>query len=583
MRKVYLGSAVALLAGALALEPMSADDRPVAPPVDREVPDDSYAPPAFTRTGPPFSWRPLSGGFAGVQVNVDDLGNNIIGDAGNEPSIAVDPTAPNRIAVGWRQFDTISSNFRQAGHSHSRDGGRTWAGKGILEPGLFRSDPVLGAAPDGTFYYLSLRVTEQNVFFCDMFVSADAGATWPDKHFAFGGDKSWFAIDRTGGLGAGNIYQAWNIAGNEYFPNQFSRSINGGVTWLDPVEYDPTGDPPARPVFGILDVGPHGAVYVAGSMNSANTNVFWVVRSTNAQNPLEIPSFDQITPIDLGGNLRIGTGPNPAGLLGQVEIAVDRSLGPSRGDIYVLCSVDPPGADPMDVKLIRSVDDGATFSSPIRVNDDAPGSGRWQWFGTMSVAPNGRIDVVFNDTRASGEDNISELFYSFSTDGGLTWSANVALSPPFDSHVGWPNQSKLGDYYDMVSDNVGAHLAFAATFNGEQDVYYLRIGDYDCNGNSVPDTEDLAGGASGDCNDNEIPDECEIAAGTEPDANGNGIPDACDCPWDLDGSTGVGLSDLLALLDAWGTDPGGPPDFDGNGSVGIGDLLELLANWGPCS
>ncbi|MCH8344570.1 MAG: FG-GAP repeat protein [Planctomycetes bacterium] len=54
------------------------------------------------------------------------------------------------------------------------------------------------------------------------------------------------------------------------------------------------------------------------------------------------------------------------------------------------------------------------------------------------------------------------------------------------------------------------------------------------------------------------------------------------CPWDLDGTGGVGILDLLALLAAWGSDPGGPPDFDGDGAVGILDLLTLLANWGPC-
>ncbi|MCZ6851450.1 MAG: FG-GAP repeat protein, partial [Planctomycetota bacterium] len=54
------------------------------------------------------------------------------------------------------------------------------------------------------------------------------------------------------------------------------------------------------------------------------------------------------------------------------------------------------------------------------------------------------------------------------------------------------------------------------------------------------------------------------------------------CPWDLNGNSDVGILDLLALLAAWGTDPGGPPDFDGDGNVGIIDLLTLLANWGEC-
>ncbi len=54
------------------------------------------------------------------------------------------------------------------------------------------------------------------------------------------------------------------------------------------------------------------------------------------------------------------------------------------------------------------------------------------------------------------------------------------------------------------------------------------------------------------------------------------------CPWDLDGDGAVGISDFLALLGLWGTDPGGPPDFDGDGDVGIEDFLDLLAQWGLC-
>ncbi len=57
---------------------------------------------------------------------------------------------------------------------------------------------------------------------------------------------------------------------------------------------------------------------------------------------------------------------------------------------------------------------------------------------------------------------------------------------------------------------------------------------------------------------------------------------AVPCPADLDGDSSVGILDLLALLAAWGTDPGAPPDFDGDGIVGIEDFLELLGNWGPC-
>jgi hypothetical protein len=125
----------------------------------------------------------------------------------------------------------------------------------------------------------------------------------------------------------------------------------------------------------------------------------------------------------------------------------------------------------------RSADGGRTWSPPVRVNDDPAGNGAWQWLATMSVAPTGRIDAVWADTRGSAAQNISELYYAFSIDGGRTWSANVAVSPPFDSWLGWPQQRRLGDYYHSVSDEDGVDVAYAATFNGEQDVYYLRIGE----------------------------------------------------------------------------------------------------------
>ena len=42
------------------------------------------------------------------QVNVNAAGQNIAGDAANEPTICIDPTNPNRMAVGWRQLDRKS-------------------------------------------------------------------------------------------------------------------------------------------------------------------------------------------------------------------------------------------------------------------------------------------------------------------------------------------------------------------------------------------------------------------------------------------------------------------------------------------
>src|SRR6266513_6312161 len=53
--------------------------------------------------------------FTSYQVNVDTSGNNIIGDAANECAISVDPTDGNKMTIAWRQFNDVTSNFRQGG------------------------------------------------------------------------------------------------------------------------------------------------------------------------------------------------------------------------------------------------------------------------------------------------------------------------------------------------------------------------------------------------------------------------------------------------------------------------------------
>ena len=484
----------------------------------REFPDDPYVPPVPAGKAPSQvpTQRWARGTFTSVQVNVNGVGNNILGDAANEPSIAVDPNDPSRMAIGWRQFDNRASNFRQAGWAFSQDGGATWTFPGVIEPGIFRSDPVLDFDADGNFYYYSLKGT----FECHLFKSTDGGATWDGGTFGFGGDKQWMTIDRTSGPGRGHLYAQWNRSFT-CCGGDFTWSTDGGASFETPF------DLPGSPFWGTLSVGPDGELYIVG-------NGFIVLKSTNAQNAAVTPTFPLLSFVDLGGVLGFGTGPNPGGLLGQAWIATDHSTGPTRGNVYVLASVNPAGPDPLDVMFSRSTDGGVTFSPAVRVNDDPAGTLAWQWFGTMSVAPNGRIDVVFNDTRNTGATNLSELFYTGSYDAGVTWTPNVPVSPVFNSHIGWPNQNKIGDYYDMVSDLAGVHVAYSATFNGEQDVYYLRIM-ADCNQNGFPDDEDLATGRSDDCNSNELPDECDIAEGRSADCSDNGVPDECEPDSDGDG------------------------------------------------
>ncbi len=570
-----VAAGVLLLAWPMSMSAAPDDPGPWRPGHDERQTTQTYEPHplgAQPRTSAPAS-AALPGFFA-TQVNVDGAGQNMIFDAANEPSIAVDPTAPNRIVIGWRQFDTQANNFRQAGYAWSNDGGRTWTFPGVIQPGLFRSDPVLDADDTGLIYYYSLRGN----FLTDFFLSDDGGQTWMGPFPAFGGDKQWFTLDQTGGPGHGNIYAAWSpfagCCGNE----TFIRSVDTAMSFAPPIVV------PGTPFFGVPDVGPDGALWHCGG-NPQNFSQGWVARSTNAQFAGESVQFDNFVPVDLGGAITLSAGPNPGGLLGQIWLRTNHAPGELNGQVYLLCTVDPPGPDPLDVHFIRS-NDGLTWSSPIRVHpEDGGGVGpppSWQWFGTMDVAPNGRIDVVYNDTVGNPETLRSATYYVFSTDGGGTWSDPEQLTPEWDPFVGYPQQQKIGDYYELISDDVGAHLAYAATFNGEQDVYYLRIGDYDCNGNGVGDVIDLANGDAQDCNDNDIPDSCEIAAGAAADENGDGVPDECGpaCVADLTKDGVVGPDDLAALLAQWGSD--GDADLDESGVVDAGDLAILLAAWGDC-
>ena len=97
------------------------------------------------------------------------------------------------MAIGWRQFNSVTSNFRQAGYGYTSNGGTTWTFPGVLENNVFRSDPVLYSDDTGRFFYLSLLQT----FFDTMWRSLNGGQTWTHLGPATGGDKQWFTIDNT--------------------------------------------------------------------------------------------------------------------------------------------------------------------------------------------------------------------------------------------------------------------------------------------------------------------------------------------------------------------------------------------------
>jgi hypothetical protein len=277
------------------------------------------------------------------------------------------------------------------------------------------------------------------------------------------------------------MYAFWTSNYSICWPNAHTRSVDGNLSWESCTSI------PSDPYWGTNFVAPNGDLYIGGAQWSG----FLVTRSSSAKDPGLDVVWDWDSYVFLDGSI-VGFGgtqcPNPEGLLGQTIITMDSTGGPGDGNIYLLCSVERSSTfDPCDVMFARSTDGGLTWDLPVRVNDDE-GDFAYQWFGTMSVAPDGRIDVIWLDTRENPGFVNSSLYYAYSLDQGDTWSENFRLSESFNPHAGWPQQNKMGDYFDMYSDEAGAHLAWAATFNGEQDVYYsLIVPDYV--GMAEPDAE----------------------------------------------------------------------------------------------
>src|SRR6266705_1600900 len=231
--------------------------------------------PLETYDNPPAAPRPIQTSprmiskfdtFTSFQVNVDATGQNIVGDAANECVIGVDPTNGSKMTIGWRQFDDVTSNFRQAGWGYTTNAGTTWTFPGVLEPGIFRSDPVTSSDELGTFFYLSLESDINLSFFCDnVYRSTNGGQSWlelqPDRQ-AGGGDKEWFTIDKTSGPGHGFQYQSddgINCSGGGV---EFQRSTDGGVTWQNPIVI------PNSPIYGTLDVDTNGNLFIGGEGSS---------------------------------------------------------------------------------------------------------------------------------------------------------------------------------------------------------------------------------------------------------------------------------------------------------------------------
>lgn len=147
--------------------------------------------------------------------------------------------------------------------------------------------------------------------------------------------------------------------------------------------------------------------------------------------------------------------------------------GGHRGTLHVVYEDkpdQPPGGADRDIYYVRSTDGGESFSEPMRLNDDDPEALALQANPNLSVAPDGRVDVVWWDFRNDPGTFVNDVYYAYSRDNGASWSDNVRVSQQsIDRKLGvWSNGFDQREPPGVSSSDDLALVAWDDTRLGDQ-------------------------------------------------------------------------------------------------------------------
>jgi len=396
----------------------------------------------------------------------------------SETSITVNPNNPKMLVGGSNEIVRLPMR----GY-FSSDGGKSWGAVDLpLPPAAttngtdFGSDPGVAFDTHGNVYYSYIVVffnrSFQSIQGTEMAVakSFDGGKTWPQAtffNFNSGSgkfnDKPYIAVDTNpNSLFRDNVYVAWDNASNNAGKSSandallFARSTDGGLTFSNPIAVNILHGGPSAVIAADPFVGPNGEVYVA--WHDVQNNVLLVNSSFDGGVTFGQPQ--SISPTIVAFDDAIPAQASRHALL-YPACDADRSAGPNRGILY--CSwMDETATNGTDIFVAHSVDRGATWSNPVRVNDDPTGVRKDQFNQWLSVDPvSGSVNLSWIDARNDPADVKTDIFFSQSTDGGVTFAPNIkvttAMSDESAANPFADASDQYGDYEGIVAFDSSIH------------------------------------------------------------------------------------------------------------------------------
>ncbi len=337
------------------------------------------------------------------------------------------------VHAGWKEAFTDTGGGRRVAFSRSADGGESWSSNVLMptsNPGALASDPWLIKDGVGRIHFVRLEYNQAGTVSGITVSNTTDGFVWGSTNYM--DDTPNFADKETVWADpAGNLYMAYN-SNTMVNDMRFRKSADGGATWTPRVRVpDSIGN-----VIGAYIVRDSaGRIFVSW----ADYNVGNIMIDSSPDGGSTWGSDVRVN--DVPGTI-LDTLPTnwnismPAVALDSTDnlyvIWTDYRLSNSYGDIYAS----------------SSMDHGATWSPAVKVNDDAGPAG--QRMADIAMDAHGVLHAAWYDHRNGGYD----VYYSNSSDGGQTWSANLRVSTVTTSRF----YERPGDYIAIrtnpVDDNV---------------------------------------------------------------------------------------------------------------------------------